>query len=994
MKMRNLKKRLFLFAAVLFPLLVSSVPTLAVELSDRETETTTTATLDNSDADEPETYDWNELSQYMSAQDTERNLDFAKARREYAVVVSVASSGADEECGSNENFYFQLVFENGSSAAVLANSQLPADGFRTGEDEIFFIKTNRDYGDLQSVRVIPARAGENRDEPFDKLKIDAITISETDESGVSEKWVVENVGWIGGDYDDTTAGSADDKGILSKTGKTIEQISNLYGVTSQGTTVNLFVCLTTANYGDEDNLVVQYEGTVKAQISYLSTSGMYRTRIFDLVAAIKDYNTAEAGFETVSMNEAYETESLMQSDPSRMFRANHTDRFVVTLEDCVSVSDLTLFCNATAETVWGIESASASLVTKAGKLSLNPNDEYVRSSESLPLCVNQPTETVPAYEVDCTGAGVSQCTIPFTENEILTNENTGERTIAQSGTDVSADDLLNLYIFPDESSGNASMDTYDILAAIQYADAYGAFHQVSADNTRLQKIGAGRESGAFVYATGLSGAGMASLSKLTMTARPVTGSVVPENAVIDHAIVQRVRGSVVLETSYFDIRGSISATERSAVPTSLYGKAVDLSTQTVTIQFADTVSDTVLRRGERDLSFRIGYTSSLAPNGEEMRSGFVSLTDLGITEIHGGKVVQIPFAESYVGAITSLSAAASGDLSATVEMAYATNVSSADNLVSAGYYSFAEPLNIEGFVSEERVTSDSRYGNDVVQPLRLRFVTGGADSFVESGTNGTVSLTIGYETESGAERVLAIPDASRYFAGQNTGGTGSASNAADSSAETEAARNGFPAGSTRDLIVLLRGAKDITYLTVTPNRGGWSLAEVTADLGDGRITHSRTVDERITTAGKRISMKDLYFSGAVSVRDSDKAETAKYTISATNPTAIRISSGETVRVTPKLTGGGSSNFTADCAFMDGDLAQETSGLIKTKNGVLTFTPPKNETGAGVRYRLTITSNEETDLSMIVFITVEPEVAAANSTDSGTTETPSETASDE
>ena len=201
--------------------------------------------IDEDDTDD-ELYDWDKISQSMTKKESGLGLDFAKVRREYAVVASVASTGANEECGSKEKFYFQLLFENGSSGVVLANTQLPADGFRTGTDEVFFIRTNRDYGELQSVRIIPMPVGEGT---FDKLKLDNITVSETDATGISEKWMIEDIGWIGSEGADYNAES-------EKEDRTIADISNVYGVTGQGTTVNLLVCLATTDFSYKDELLV------------------------------------------------------------------------------------------------------------------------------------------------------------------------------------------------------------------------------------------------------------------------------------------------------------------------------------------------------------------------------------------------------------------------------------------------------------------------------------------------------------------------------------------------------------------------------------------------------------------------------------------------------------------------------------------------------------------------------------------------------------------
>ena len=81
-----------------------------------------------------------------------------------------------EDAGSGNYFYFQLVFENGTSGVVLANQQLSSDSFRRGITESFQIKTTQNYGNIRSVRIICDNTSSTSD-VFDKLNIENITVT-------------------------------------------------------------------------------------------------------------------------------------------------------------------------------------------------------------------------------------------------------------------------------------------------------------------------------------------------------------------------------------------------------------------------------------------------------------------------------------------------------------------------------------------------------------------------------------------------------------------------------------------------------------------------------------------------------------------------------------------------------------------------------------------------------------------------------------------------
>ena len=92
----------------------------------------TTISGEGGDVTTKEDVDWSELSRYMTFSDTQQDLGFTKERAVYTVTVKVAGDKAatgpdhnpiDDDCGSANLFYFQLIFENGASGSSATHSE-------------------------------------------------------------------------------------------------------------------------------------------------------------------------------------------------------------------------------------------------------------------------------------------------------------------------------------------------------------------------------------------------------------------------------------------------------------------------------------------------------------------------------------------------------------------------------------------------------------------------------------------------------------------------------------------------------------------------------------------------------------------------------------------------------------------------------------------------------------------------------------------------------
>ncbi|MBR0115045.1 MAG: hypothetical protein IJM11_07695, partial [Firmicutes bacterium] len=97
--------------------------------------------------------DWDSVRRSMTYEQTKQDFGFTKERGSYLVTVKVKGdlvnpSHEDDDAGSKNLFYFQLIFEHGKSGCTLANQQIQGDAFRTGDECQFRIPASQDYGDL------------------------------------------------------------------------------------------------------------------------------------------------------------------------------------------------------------------------------------------------------------------------------------------------------------------------------------------------------------------------------------------------------------------------------------------------------------------------------------------------------------------------------------------------------------------------------------------------------------------------------------------------------------------------------------------------------------------------------------------------------------------------------------------------------------------------------------------------------------------------------
>ena len=910
---------------------------------------------------------WGDIKYSMSYEESLQDIGFTKTRNTYQVEVTVAGNSAlagSEDAGSKNQFYFQLVFQDGSSAFVQANQQLSGDGFRAGYTETFTIKTNQDYGELLSVRVIPEDISSKSDS-FDKLNIDSIQVIRRSDGGLSRQWSVERVGWIDIDFRDEGAAS----GMLGQSGRSEEEMVRTYNVTYSTYAVNLLVAITTMG--------MPFSGTVYGDMCYYNSAGEAKHMGFDIVQLMYEYANKTPRY-TSGVNADGSTAATFSawSDPY-MFQADKTDRFIITLSDARELVylDIDAYMEGLEQGqggTWHIGGVAVSLIESEGHLLLNANNEYERDNAVRLLTTNVDTNRVPAYQLLMEHNAKTSQRIHFIENEIDLDTNRGNVSVL-AREPVSQNDVLNIYVYPNLELSDPSTD-YSIKAAATYTSPRG-MRQASAGT--LDMAG----DGSVFYMLGVKASGMTVLNQLSIQAESRTN--IP-NAYIDYAIVQQVRSGVIINTYEIDYGGASAAYGQLDVPVS---EKVDherayVDEQVVTFSIGKGIDEPLMLQPEtKDLAVALRYVPENQPEGMEREydSPFIYLTDQQISMLRSGQIVSLTFREDYVDEITGVVMVATGGLTVPIDMACVGSyrvASATGERVERGWYSFSEFVDSIDGAEVGRTDRLLGYTGDSVKPLKLQFVTAPATENTESGINGSVELTISYVDDYGAVRTRTIPDLRPYATNETP----------------------FATDTVTDVELLVVGVKELRWLEIRPYDDrpetdiGWRLSSVSAQLGHTGEVQKRSVDEAkaiLESAGRKIN----YSTVSVLVNVQAKSNTGSPTnVNVLNEsTDIWLDSGQPANL--KVTVNGSDEgFTVKAervASPDSTAAADAGNFLKEDGEKLVFEPERNYTGANIYYRITVSSVEVGSKTVINFVQgfeKEPE-STTPSTESSAEKTP-------
>jgi len=866
-----------------------------------------------------EDVDWQKLRYNMTFVEAMQNLDFTRARKNYNVTVQVAtderSTYVDDDSGSRNKFYFQLVFSGGQSGYVLANQQLSSDGFRSGTAETFTVTTSQDYGVLSAVKIIPDDMSGTSD-IYDKLKINSIRVVQQDNSGVSPTWEIGNVGWIGIDYRDEGRATS----VSGQPGRSIDELARTYKVTNSSYTLNFLVSITTAPYGtteakDENGKTVvtqdpQFEGDVSAEIRYIDSNGNERDPVVisDVVRLMYNYNNRAPVYDSFNRGGVTSVNGRASSDPRYMFRAGKTDRFIIQLSSPEQILSMSLNVRSKVKTNWNVSDVTISQIKSDGSLIVNSSDEYeiIYPSGSEPAYVT--SGSAPSYKAQVSAAGNDQesgiqtMNIVFKKNEIASPEQAMERTSTVTNLPESTNDTLDIVVYGSGVNTNVPRDGFDLKTSVAYSTELYSSVQAPSDVMSKQVM---RDGTTVYYATGLSASGLKGVKSLTAS---VVSSGTSTTVGIRRAVVRHMRGDVVVATYEF---GGATVMRRGAA---LPATGREASKQTLTLQFGASTPTMSLLAGKNDLAVSIWYKDR-GPVGQgagarEYNSPNVFLTEQGVTEIGPGRIVELRFEESEFSEITGVSITPTGTVSAEVSAAILSDLADdGGGAVERGRYSFANGVTAAGAVPRRMNPTASTDAADtgVVEPLTLTFRTGAATENSGGGIDVPVRLRIGYisyRTQLTGAPVSAV----REYA--------------DIRDFIDGDVRAFRSGETATVRLLASDMKQIRWIELmpVPEIGAdtvgqaWNLQSVTLERSGANRVERGFSDPLLVGENYHVNLANIVLSGmayAVSpntaggavVIDNTKADAANKAMAVSGGKLdILLDSGQSLYVSSALTG--------------------------------------------------------------------------------------------
>ena len=931
-----------------------------------------------------EEIDYNSMRYSMTYDQTKYDLGFVKAKKIYDVTVKVAddpeSSNANGDSGSTNQFYFQLRFKNGSSAFVLANQQLSADGFRAGQEEMFTIQTNRDYGELKSIRIIPEDTSEDND-VFDKLNIEYITVTEQSTGGTALQYVINNVGWIDIDYYD----KSEDNTSQGRDGRSINTLARPFAVSYKQNVVNL-LCEITADPWEQD--YNPFEASLSCTIDYIDTKGEPRSVSFDVVKRMYEYmkktpTVLSAGYKDDPNASLYVNMGTV-SDSNWMLRPNHKDRFILpALADVKTLVSMTFKgTNRSKGTAyWVISGLSISRIdTDSGVISIDQNGEYVRNMKTIAHCnMDSASET---KTLILPSGSAQKIKINLTPKEITWSADKSWISAVERNPDTN-NDSLNVYVFPSENSRN--IDGVNLNIAAQYTMPNDKVMQVK--QNKMTVYGSGTKDAMF-YCTGLTANNMQNLSSLWLSCRSTSTT-------FTHAIVEQVREDVIVGR-YVVNYGKSGATLGLRASPSPTSTVFDRKKQVLTLSFGELTSEaniippTEENSNVNDIAVALVYKSSLDPSAATYSSSYVYLGDVGIKKISAGQMVDIPFDVPYVKEIVGYKIGMFGDLKAEVKGAMVRNYSYTDRsldettgkYVTTGdtldnIYCFSKSFEVPNSIVTNEVTSKKGMAKaGSVTPLELSFVTSEADAAEEAGINTPVEAKIWYKDIKGSEQSYDIDDLRVYIQPEEETVTTDETigeSTFNKTAKTNTDHKQFTTGSTKTIKLFIPECVEITDIELKPTKQNWSIERIYGTMeyswkvekdDDGNVTFTsqpinRIVKDTFTPEGKRISLRNVDLVTHI------YAGTKYLGIVEEHERSI-VCDGETeIRAQVMVENG----FDLKVELLGEKPAEMPNGTYIKNDGTFSFMLPKNNGSVQVTYRISVISKENPNIVDVINITV-------------------------
>ena len=968
--------------------------------------------------DKQDEIDWSSILHYMSYDQATQDFKFTKQRTNYKVSVQVGGdkvNADDDDCGSKNLFYFQLMFENGNSGCLLANQQIQGDAFRTGSITEFYVPCAQDYGDLVAIRVIPDDQDGNSD-IYDKLKISSINVEKMTDDFIAPTWSAtsadkDGLGWVGIDYrDQGEMGS--NKGAE---GRSVSEIATTYQINGTSYNAKFLVSIKTGPYNvvprqDENgNRYYRqdpvYTGGMSMTYSYITSSGgVEDVKVpVDIVKLMDEYAAKKSSYQRVTIleDENYVVNYAI-SNSDYNFRAGKTDSFYITIPNISQFIKLSLLLKSDVDTDWNVTSIMIHLVNGQGIRYLNGYGEYdykYPAGKEPTLVAEWTRDEGLTADLDIyrykQGTGMQEiANIQLDCDPIEINADAAGWKTAISREPKSSNDTFNLFIYPQTSGdGIAKPDSYTLKSAVRYKNALTLTQVQTSAGVLRKAYDADGEVYCF-YALGLDGKNMASFENVAVE----TNSMISINAPITRGVLQVVRGDVLMES--YDLTGAANVDIGGTLTISPNPHASHK--QKIYIQMSDNVAKQAIEPEVKDLAVALHFVSDL-PGVTELRSKYVYLSDVGYTSISGGQLYEIDMDLGDLSSINGVNVVSLGALEAEISAVAASEVDEQGNV----YNTFAAH---GSFVPTGRAMRIDGTGR--ATPLTLTIETAEDDSTVSSGTYGPIRMTVGYYDYYGVMRQETFRDIRQYL----------------SSGE------GFTAGSTDVVKMLVPEMADIRWIEFEPQKSAtalpsslatWKIRSIKAETGFDRHAASRTLDQLVMEGEPlHLSLAEILLTGkaSITVGTGDDAETTEYSAASGGGVSCLLDSGNNITIETRVFGSYEgvegkvesfdpssgavakvkldskhgftqeylkdiySSASSSASSSTGDVRDAAERVAAIADSMLNghgdfklnaydeyiFTAPRNFTGRDLYYRITISSEELPDVFYTVDVTVYPE----------------------
>ena len=884
------------------------------------------------------------------------DFGFTKARSNYVVDVKVSNSvtgNETDDSGSKNYFYFQLVFQNGKSGYVLANQQLEADGFRAGTRETFSISTNHDYGNLESINIIPDDTSQKSD-VFDKLNIENIKVSKSGTNGINHTWNVNDIGWVGIDYRDE--GESNNS---SYQGRSESEVVHNYPVATSKSGIDLLFCVTTDKYGPLDKVDntfsnMPFSGSLTALITYTDKQNNIQTQSVNVVDAMYKY---------YNQDPIVDSKGKICSNPDYMFRSNHNDRFKVEMSDVSTIDSIRFDASSDHECYLNISNVSVSLITSDGPLKINSNDEFVHDAKTLDICSNDASIVLP-ISMHCLASSTDSKTLYFErgKNAVPNDMESGDWPYIVPREPISKNDSLDIYVVMSDKSDTPKAG-YSMKTTVRYTNAYGQTYSTG-KNLSYNTVKTSGATKTILYAKGLGVSGVSTIDTVALDCT-VTENVKPVTNV-DYAIIQQVRSGVIINTY------KVLYLDASPVPVQLSNQpqlmSNDESEQVVSIGLGAETTAVELEPTRYDMAVAFSYTTTTDPvdyGNSVYNTKYVYITDQQYEDICAGKTIDIVFNQPFVKEIKSVSLISTGGVDVSVDKicagVYTKKKNTKGEIVKkcTNWYSFLPETSIKipnDFVSFSKPVEGIDDEASVI-PIEMTFKTSDVENDIECGTNAPIRAKIGYVDKLGAEGVLEIENLRNYLVSGD-----------------------FGTGHEATVKILTKYIKEIKYVELTPHDAAvttdenWKLEtiKIKYGAGDNPVDINRKLDVNIGPTGYT-----LYIS-KVSIDVSAKTVNPKTNVESTASSSGDVRSiaveeaGQKVDFLINMAGINSvfkvkAEKVVNSAFVDVSSKLTVDSVTKK----ITFIPDDNDTDSIITYKVTVYLESNPDIKAEITVEVAP-----------------------